>query len=92
MIITEGVVLPESNKADFQNSYISLGISQTDGNHASAAWRSVTCQIPTQGEAGHEDSAEWEKQDPGYQYPCPAIRVIRDPTGIMSWPLEEIIL
>ena len=25
-------------------------------------------QIPTEGEAGPEESAEWEKKDPGYQH------------------------
>ena len=55
MIRTEGVELTEGNIVDVQDSYKYLGRRQLRG------------QIPAEGEAGPEESAKWEKQDPVYQ-------------------------
>lgn len=68
MITTKGVELPEGNIANAQDSYkyfwdptgTILGCKRV--NHS---------QIPTEGSASPEQSAEWEEQDLSHQQLCP---------------------
>lgn len=67
VVRTEGIVLPEGNTADIEDSY--LGIPQANGTHEEAARKATTTKYMQRVRCS-EESAEQEEQDLGYQQLC----------------------
>ena len=88
MIRTEGIELPEGNTVDVQNKHKYLGIPQANGNDKEASWRSATAKYLWRVRQILKSQLFGKRKIQAIN--TYALRVIRYPTSIISWPLEEM--